>query len=427
MSKSWSLDVVENFAGGGETANLFISGPIYDGESYDTELAGSGTLVNAIGNLDKTVDKIHVKIQSPGGSIAAGLAIYNALENHPVPVETEICGMAASMGSVIFQAGNVRKMPRHSFQMIHRATGGAHGNADEVAHSARVIQQHEDELVDIYAKRTGHTSAKIREMISVDNYMNGPTCLENGFCDELIGEEKDDETENRLTPANLAFMAEKGMSIPANLMPVNLVNPDGEAPQKPTDDPGVDPGNEEPDSGDAVDPNAAQEPPTPEVDPAPPSNDDDSSQEPSSEEQSAFRKLYNKVFGIKEEEEKPENRLDPESKAQIDGLQTEISNLKAKLDSEIAAKKAVNDEVKNLKAQIVTTEKEAVQLVARLGHIDADEVAELEKVPPMAADENTDDVQSEIDALRSQLKTETDPAEKARISRELRELRNSQS
>ena len=426
--KPWSFSVVENHAGGGQTANVFISGPIYDGESYGTELAGAGDLVNQISGLESHVDNIDVTIQSPGGSISAGLAIYNALINSGKFVTTHVAGMAASMGSVIMQAGDVRKMPRNSFQMVHRAQGGASGTADDVAAAANVIQQHEDELVDIYARRTGKTSAEVREMISTDNYMNANSCVENGLADQVIeppsqSDAESDETSARLTPDNLKFMAENRMAIPSlALLPINLIAAVDPAPSvdpEVTETPEVDPAQasepSEPETTEEVDPAASLEPSEPESEtPAPPKN--------------LAARLFAYLAGNPDTNEVSDQLknlvtdagLQATEATEIVDLQLEVDDLENRLQSYIDEKSQLENQIENLKAEAVTVENAAAKAIAKLGFVGADLQA-LEAVPPISAEEASPE--AEIDSLRGQLKTEKDPRRKAELAREIKALR----
>ena len=428
-SKPWSVAVVDNFAGGGQTANIFISGPINDGESYGTELAGAGDLVNQINNLESQVDDIDVTIQSPGGSISAGLAIYNSLVNHPARVTTRVAGMAASMGSVIVQAGDVREMPRNSFQMVHRAQGGAQGTADEVAATAKVIQQHEDELVDIYQRRTGKSQAEVREMISTDNYMNAASCLENGLCDKVIEPGEAEEAADKLSMDNLNFMAENRMAIPSyGLLPLNLAD-------TPTveDTATVEPETLEP-AEPAVDP-VIPEPAEAETEPVDPARAMEPVEEESeSETPPAKSNLAARLFAFlagKDEAEDPDSELkelvevaglQEADSIEIVGLRSEVGELKNQIADFLAETERLETENIDLKAERVSTEKMAATCIAKLGYVGA-EAQELEAVPPVSNQE--DSLDGDIEALRTQLATETDPCKKTEIARELKQLRNS--
>lgn len=131
---------------------------------------------------------IHLYINSPGGSVSAGLAIYDTMQYIKPDVSTICMGMAASMASVLLAAGAPGKrfaLP-YSRVMIHQPLGGVQGQASEIEITAREILRLRDEMNGILASHTGQTKEKIAQDTDRDNYMSGQQAKEYGLIDEVV-------------------------------------------------------------------------------------------------------------------------------------------------------------------------------------------------------------------------------------------------
>ena len=133
---------------------------------------------------------ITVFINSPGGSVFDGLAIYNALRQHPANVEVTIMGVAASAASIIAMAGDTVVMPENAFMMIHNPLNMAYGNADDLREMADVLDKIGASLVGIYAKRTGLPEDEIKALLDAETWLNAEEAVLKGFADELQPELK---------------------------------------------------------------------------------------------------------------------------------------------------------------------------------------------------------------------------------------------
>ena len=131
---------------------------------------------------------IHLYINSPGGSVSAGLAIYDTMQYIMPDVSTICMGMAASMASVLLAAGAPGKrfaLP-YSRVMIHQPLGGVQGQASEIEITAREILRLRDEMNGILASHTGQTKEKIAQDTDRDNYMSSQQAKEYGLIDEVV-------------------------------------------------------------------------------------------------------------------------------------------------------------------------------------------------------------------------------------------------
>ena len=131
---------------------------------------------------------IHIYINSPGGVVSAGLAIYDTMQYIKPDISTYCLGQAASMGALLLTAGTKGKrfvLP-HSRVMIHQPIGGFYGQATDVEIHAREILKMKDTLNNILAKHTGQPLDKLRVDTERDYFMSGQESKEYGIVDEVI-------------------------------------------------------------------------------------------------------------------------------------------------------------------------------------------------------------------------------------------------
>jgi ATP-dependent Clp protease protease subunit len=131
---------------------------------------------------------IHLYVNSPGGSVSAGLAIYDTMQYIKPDISTYCLGQAASMGALLLSAGAKGKrfaLP-NSRIMIHQPMGGAYGQATDIEIHAREILKIKDSLNNILAKHTGQDIAKVQEDTERDYFMAAEEAKEYGLVDEVI-------------------------------------------------------------------------------------------------------------------------------------------------------------------------------------------------------------------------------------------------
>lgn len=136
---------------------------------------------------DKTKD-IKLYINSPGGSVTAGLAIYDAMQYVKPDVSTICVGMAASMGAVLLSGGAAGKrfaLP-NSEVMIHQVLGGAQGQASDIKIHAERILKTRDQLNQILSKHTGQPMKKVELDTERDNFMDAKEAMKYGLIDKVI-------------------------------------------------------------------------------------------------------------------------------------------------------------------------------------------------------------------------------------------------
>jgi ATP-dependent Clp protease protease subunit len=161
---------------------VFIVGPI---EDHMANLVVAQLLFLESENPDKDV---HLYINSPGGSVSAGLAIYDTMQFIKPDVSTMCVGMAASMGALLLAGGAADKrycLP-HSRMMIHQPLGGVQGQAADIEIHAREMLKVRERLNKILAKHTGQPIEKIAQDTDRDNFMGGDEAAEYGLIDKVL-------------------------------------------------------------------------------------------------------------------------------------------------------------------------------------------------------------------------------------------------
>jgi ATP-dependent protease ClpP protease subunit len=142
------------------------------------------------------VSNIIVHINSPGGDVFDGLAIFHALRDHPANVEVRVDGLAASAASFIAMAGDTVVCQRNAQMMIHDASGICIGNASDMQEMVDLLDRCSDNIADIYAQRAGGTTAQWRAAMQAETWYTGLEAVAAGLADSTAdpGEETGEET-----------------------------------------------------------------------------------------------------------------------------------------------------------------------------------------------------------------------------------------
>jgi ATP-dependent Clp protease protease subunit len=170
---------------------IFIVGPI---EDYAANLVVAQLLFLESDNPDKDIS---IYINSPGGSVSAGLAVYDTMQFIRCDVSTMCVGQAASMGALLLAAGAKGKrycLP-HSRVMIHQPLGGYQGQATDIDIHAREILKIRAQLNEIFAFHTGQKVEKIGEDTERDNFMDPQQAMDYGLVDTVLDNRNVDSSE----------------------------------------------------------------------------------------------------------------------------------------------------------------------------------------------------------------------------------------
>jgi len=129
---------------------------------------------------------VEVQINSPGGDMFEGIAIYNVLREHSQQVTIKVMGMAASAASIIAMAGDRIEIGAASFLMIHNCWVLAIGNRHDMAETAEWLTPFDTAMAEVYAARSGLPLADIQKWMDAETYMSGSTAVERGLADDLL-------------------------------------------------------------------------------------------------------------------------------------------------------------------------------------------------------------------------------------------------
>lgn len=157
------------------------------------------------------IGQLDIRLNSNGGSVFDGIAIYNALRRYPAQKHVYVDGIAASIASVIAMAGDTRTMGEGTFLMVHRASGPAVGNAEDMRSLADILEGIDSQLVDIYSSRTGIDTETITQLMTAETWLNAEDAVSKGFADKM--------GESMKIAAHVN--AKRFHNIPASLRPMN--------------------------------------------------------------------------------------------------------------------------------------------------------------------------------------------------------------
>jgi ATP-dependent Clp protease protease subunit len=167
---------------------IFITGPIEDGMA--TLVVAQMLFLEA----ENPKKEISMYINSPGGLVTAGLAIYDTMQFIRPPVSTLCCGQAASMGSLLLAAGakDLRFALPNSRIMVHQPSGGFQGQATDIMLHAQEILNLKKRLNEIYVKHTGQPLKKIEDALERDTFLTAEMAKDFGIIDRMIEKRPED-------------------------------------------------------------------------------------------------------------------------------------------------------------------------------------------------------------------------------------------
>ena len=161
---------------------------IFLGQEIDDEIVNQIIAVMLFSDSEDPEKPLYMYVNSPGGSVIAGLALYDTIQHISSQVITVNIGMAASMASFILGAGERGKriaLP-HSRVMIHQPMGGSEGQAEDIRVEAEQILKIKGTLVTMYSQMTGQTREQILKDLDRDNYMSAQQALDYGLIDKIV-------------------------------------------------------------------------------------------------------------------------------------------------------------------------------------------------------------------------------------------------
>lgn len=173
-----------------KTANINIYGDITSYPWTEKDVSAYN-LSKEIEGLE--VEQINVYLNSYGGEVAEGIAIYNSLKRHKAAVKTVCDGMACSIASVIFMAGDERIMNNASLLMIHNAWTYTSGNADQLRKEADDLDKISNLSVKAYMEHINISEEELKALLDAETFLSPEEALEYGFATTIIGDKKSDK------------------------------------------------------------------------------------------------------------------------------------------------------------------------------------------------------------------------------------------
>ncbi len=130
-------------------------------------------------------DEINLRINSPGGDVFDGFAMFESLKSHPAHVVVDVDSEASSIASVIAMAGDTIRMSSYSDMMIHNARGGTWGEPKDQAVFLDILTKKNEDIIDVYQSRTDLPRDEIAEMMAATTWMSAEDAVAHGFADEI--------------------------------------------------------------------------------------------------------------------------------------------------------------------------------------------------------------------------------------------------
>lgn len=178
MKKFWAFKQLAAKKG-----ELYLYGPISDDSWYGDEVMPAQFQKDLAAMGD--TEALDVYINSPGGDVFAGIAIYHILKRHPAAKTVHVDGIAASAASIVAMAGDRIVMPKAATLMIHNTWALVGGNKADLRAMADTLERIDGQLADLYTDRTGNDREQIAAWMDEERWMSGAEALADGFCDEV--------------------------------------------------------------------------------------------------------------------------------------------------------------------------------------------------------------------------------------------------
>jgi ATP-dependent Clp protease protease subunit len=190
---------------------------IYDDIGPDwLGMVGAKGIVDQLKKFGNDAD-VEVRINSPGGSVTEGQAIYNAFARHKGKVRMVIDSLAASMGSYIAMAGDEIEIAENAMLMVHNPWTLAMGDAAELRQTADVLEKFQSSSTEVYARRSGQKFDKVRELMDSETWLTAQEAVDLGFADSVGQEMKDAQAkvkEGRFAKTPARFLLGAGEALP---------------------------------------------------------------------------------------------------------------------------------------------------------------------------------------------------------------------
>lgn len=188
MKRGWVWDISCSGEGDAKAVDIHIHDRIGQGWAGDGVTAKK--VLAQLAEAGKDAKTIRMRINSRGGDVHEGMAIYNALNEHPARKEATIDGVAASMGSAIAMVADKITMPSNALMMIHNPTTVAIGESKDMRTAAELLDKVKTQLVDLYASRSGQKPKDVAAAMDATTWMTGAEAKKAGYADAVVPAKK---------------------------------------------------------------------------------------------------------------------------------------------------------------------------------------------------------------------------------------------
>lgn len=166
------------------TADLYLYGDIYD-SWWDDESNSASNLKDKLEELGN-VSEINLHINSLGGDVVEGIAMFNLLKQHPAKINVYIDGFACSIASVVAMAGDTVYMPKNTYMMIHNCWTWAQGNSKDLRKTAEDLDKIMEGSIESYLAKINISREELIELLNAETYLTAQECYDYGFADVLL-------------------------------------------------------------------------------------------------------------------------------------------------------------------------------------------------------------------------------------------------
>lgn len=168
-----------------DSYEILMYGAIGENPWDDTAISAN-SFMKELNTIPANAKEIHLRINSPGGSVFDGMTIYERLKQHDAKVIAYVDGIAASIASLIAMAADEVHIGEGAFFMIHKPMTGTYGNSEDHDRSIDILDKIEEQMISIYAKKTGLSRIELSRMLSAETWIKAEDSVDMKFADTKI-------------------------------------------------------------------------------------------------------------------------------------------------------------------------------------------------------------------------------------------------
>jgi ATP-dependent Clp protease protease subunit len=153
---------------------------------WDDSAISANSFMKELNAIPANAKEIHLRVNSPGGSVFDGMTMFERLKQHNAKVIAYVDGIAASIASLIIMGADEIVIGEGGFLMIHKPMAGAYGNTEELNRTVDILDKIEEQMISIYVKKTGLSRIELSRMLSEETWITADESIEMNFVDTKI-------------------------------------------------------------------------------------------------------------------------------------------------------------------------------------------------------------------------------------------------